>query len=234
MKNNYPKVEPHGQLEPIIENVWFLTGSVIFKPLLRLPRNMVVVKNGNELTLINSVRLNEEGQAALDALGTVKHVMKIGFHGMDDAYYLDRYKAKYWHFDKDQLKNKSEVFHDGLELPFPNSKLFLFKQTIKPEAAILIEREGGLLITCDSVQHWVPKDVMSPLAKVLTRIIGFQKPAQIGPPWKKKQTPPNKTLKADFERLAKLPFTQLIGGHGGLLEKDATALLRSTIKREFT
>ena len=96
MTQSFPPVEPHGSLEPIFEDAWYVTGSVVFKPLLRLPRNMVVLRHGDELTVINSVRLSADGESALDALGKVTHVMKIGFHGMDDAYYLNRYGAKMW------------------------------------------------------------------------------------------------------------------------------------------
>jgi hypothetical protein len=187
---------------------------------------MVILRHGDELSLINSVRLDAEGESALDALGKVTHVMKIGFHGMDDGYYVDRYGAKMWTVGDGSLS-------EGSQLPFPEARVFMFKQTIVPEAALLVEREGGLLITCDSVQHWVPKDVMSAAAKVVTRLIGFQHPAQIGPPWRKRQTPPNGSLKSDFERLADLPFQRLIGGHGGLLENDGPAYLRESIKREL-
>ena len=80
----FPKVMPHDALIPIFKDAWYLTGSVMLKPMVRLARNMVVLREGDELTIINSVRLNAEGEAALDALGKVKHVMKIGGHGMDD------------------------------------------------------------------------------------------------------------------------------------------------------
>jgi hypothetical protein len=223
----FPPVQPHGSLEAIFEDAWYVTGSVVFKPLLRLPRNMVILRHGGELTVINSVRLDAEGESALDALGKVTHVMKIGFHGMDDAYYVDRYEAKMWTVGDGSLSEDSQ-------LPFPDARVFMFKQTVVPEAALLVEREGGLLITCDSVQHWVPKEVMSRAAKIVTRLIGFQQPAQIGPPWRKKQTPPDGSLKSDFERLADLPFQCLIGGHGGLLESNGPTLLRASIQRELT
>ncbi len=227
MTQQFPPVQPHGSLEPIFEDAWYVTGSVVFKPLLRLPRNMVILRHGGELTVINSVRLDAEGESALDALGKVTHVMKIGFHGMDDAYYVDRYEAKMWTVGDGSLSEDSQ-------LPFPDARVFMFKQTVVPEAALLVEREGGLLITCDSVQHWVPKDVMSRAAKIVTRLIGFQQPAQIGPPWRKRQTPPDGSLKSDFERLADLPFQCLIGGHGGLLESNGPTLLRASIQRELT
>lgn len=224
MSESFAPVAPHGALEPIVEDAWFVTGTVVFKPLVRLVRNMVVLRHDGELTLINAVRLDEAGEAALDALGKVAHVIKIGIHGMDDAYYLDRYNAKHW---------KAAELTVETELPVPGLRVFLFEHTLSPEAALLLDRDGGVLITCDSVQHWVPHDLMSPMAKVVTRLMGFQQPAQIGPPWRKKQTPAGGSLKPDFDRLAALSFDKLIGGHGGLLAQDGTATLKATIARTY-
>jgi hypothetical protein len=236
MTTEYPKAEPHGSIEEIFADAYFVTGSVVFKPLLRLPRNMVVLRNAEELTLINSVRLSEAGQAALEALGRVKHVMKIGFHSMDDDYYVDRYQAKRWAVPGGEGASAPEpdiVLSEATELPVPAARVFMFRDTVLPEAAILLEREGGLLITCDSVQHWVPQDLMSPAARLVTRLMGFQHPAQIGPPWSKRQTPPGGSLRGDFERLAALPFKHLIGGHGGLLRDEGPARLKETLQRVY-
>ena len=232
----FADVEPHGVLEAIFEDAWYLTGSVVFKPLIRLPRNMVVLRHGDELTLINSVRLDSEGLKALEALGTVTHVMKIGIHGMDDAFYIDRYAAQHWESCRqpgNDVPATTKVLNETTELPFPDAQVFEFKETIRPETAILVEREGGLMITCDSVQHWEPKPYASTLAKVVTKVMGFQKPAQIGPPWRKIQTKEGGSLRPDFERMAALPFERLIGGHGGLLDGAASSTLQDSIKREF-
>jgi hypothetical protein len=40
-------------------------------------------------------------------------------------------------------------------------------------------------------------------------------------------------LREDFDRLASLPFDKLIGGHGGLLEANASRVLDESIKRTF-
>ncbi len=222
--STFPPAMPHGPLLPIQEDVWWLTGSVDFKPLVRLARNMVVLRQGDELTLVNAVRLNEAGLAALDALGTVRHVMKIGVHGMDDAFYADRYGARRW---------SVAALRSADELPVADLQPFFFEQTVAPEAALLLARDGGLLLTCDSVQHWAPSDLMSPVTKLLTGVMGFQKPAQIGPPWRKRMTPKGGSLRGDFERLAALPFERLVGAHGGVLEANAAAVLRRSIEREF-
>lgn len=54
-------------------------------------RNMVIVKSGDELALINPVRLSDAALSQLDALGNVRHVLRLGdFHGLDDRFYVDR------------------------------------------------------------------------------------------------------------------------------------------------
>jgi hypothetical protein len=237
MSPEFPKAEPHGSIEEIFADTYFVTGSVSFKPLVRLTRNMIILRNGEELTLINTVRLNEAGEAALDALGTVEHIVKIGFHGMDDDYYVERHKAKRWAVPGAEGSSAPEpdvVLSEATELPVPGARVFMFRDTVLPEAAILLEREGGLLITCDSVQHWAPHDLMSPAARLLTRLMGFQHPAQIGPPWSKRQTPPSGSLRDDFERLASLPFKHMIGGHGGLLRDEGQARFKETIQRVYS
>ena len=230
--SDHPPVTPHEGLQPIIDDVWFLKGSVDFKPLVRLQRNMVVLRHEGKLTLVNSIRLNEAGLAELQKLGTIAHVVKIGGHGMDDAYYLDRYGATHWAIPGPAEKLGARVLAAD-DLPHPGLSLFLFELTNQPEGALLLDAEGGLLITCDSVQHWAPSDLMSLPAKLVTWGLGFQHPAQIGPPWRKLNTPDGGSLRPDFERLAALPFEHLIGGHGGLCRDEAKARLQETIHRVF-
>ena len=230
MISTFPAVEPHADLRPIFEDAWYVTGSVVLKPLVRLIRNMIVLRHAGELTLVNAVRLDAAGERALDALGTVAHIMKIGGHGMDDAYYADRYGAKLWAADP---HDGATELTESTELPLPGAKVFRFRDTVRPEAALHIERNGGLLVTCDAVQHWTPHPLMSTGARIVTALLGFRHPAQIGPPWRKLMTPPGGSLRADFDRLASLPFDKLIGGHGGLLDGDASRVLRESIARTF-
>ncbi len=230
MPSDFPPAQPHDDLQPIFDNAWFVTGSVRFNPVVRLIRNMVVLRHEGELTLVNTVRLNADGERALDALGKVAHIMKIGGHGMDDAYYADRYGAKRWAAEPE---HGATELTEATELPFPGVKVFRFRDTVKPETALHVERDGGLLITCDSVQHWVPHPLMSMGAKIITAVMGFRNPAQIGPPWRKIQTPPGGSLREDFDRMASLPFGKLVGGHGGLLEANASRVLGESTERTF-
>ena len=64
---------------------------------IRFSRNMTVLRRGERLVLINSVRLDDAGLAALDKLGKVSDVVRLAAnHGMDDPFYADRYKARVW------------------------------------------------------------------------------------------------------------------------------------------
>jgi len=94
--SKFPPAQPHGALREVFPDVFFVTGTAgLPGPLpVRFSRNMTVVRAGERLTLINSVRLSEEGLRALDALGKVTDVLRLaGFHGMDDPFYKDRYGA---------------------------------------------------------------------------------------------------------------------------------------------
>lgn len=197
----------------------------------------MIVRQGTELTVISPVRLSDHGEKELRGLGIVRHVVKIGyFHGLDDAYFIDRFDASYWALANGTREQDPDVDNElkREHLPIRDAELFEFQDTIHKEAAILIPSKGGLLITCDSVQHWQNTAGCSPLAKLAVHKIGFRRrPAQIGPPWMKKMTPKGSTLQRDYERLLQLKFTHLIGAHGQPLIHNAKSALSETIDATF-
>src|SRR6478735_11956040 len=95
----HPPALAHGTLSEVLPNIFFVTGTMRMPgPLpVTFSRNMSVVREGKRLILINSVRLDDEGLRALDALGTVTDVVRVaGYHGRDDPFYKERYGAKVW------------------------------------------------------------------------------------------------------------------------------------------
>ena len=48
----YPPAFPHDPITPIFHNVYLVHGSIRIGPGMRMNRNMVIVKSGDELTLI--------------------------------------------------------------------------------------------------------------------------------------------------------------------------------------
>ncbi len=233
----YPSVMPHGPIELVADDVFWVRGSIGLGPGLRITRNMAIVRSGGELTLFHSVRLSSEGEAELAKLGTVKNVVKLAHaHGQDDAYYLDRFGATYWALSdgaRDQDPEIQQELRDN-NLPFDDAKLFEFRDVKEKEAALLVERGEGILITGDSVHNWTDTAGCSPPAKLVTRLMGFLKrPAQIGPPWRKMMTPEEGTLQPDFERLASLDFAHIVPAHGRPLMNTAKRDLRATIEATF-
>jgi len=235
--SEYPAVMPHGPIEWVGDDVFWVRGSVRLGPGLRITRNMTIVRSGTELSLFHSVRLTPESEAELAKLGTVKNVVKLAnAHGMDDAYYLDHFGATYWALPGGAREQDPEIQQELRDdnLPVDDAKLFAFRDSKEKEAVLLIERGDGILITGDAVQSWPDSAGCSLPAKLVIRLMGFLKrPAQIGPPWRKMMTPENGTLQPDFERLASLDFAHIVPVHGSPLMGTAKQDLRATIEATF-
>jgi hypothetical protein len=59
--DQFPPALPHGRLEQIFPEIFFVAGSmktVLRNAPIQFSRNMTVVRDGNALTLINSIRLD--------------------------------------------------------------------------------------------------------------------------------------------------------------------------------
>ena len=132
---DFVPVMPHGDLAEVFPDIFFVTGTTRPKfgdQQWQFSRNMTVVRDGEALTLINTVRLDDAGLSALDALGTVANVVKIGaFHGYDDPFYLDRYKqAKRWALPGMQHETGRATDIElvvGGDMPFSACSLFVFE-----------------------------------------------------------------------------------------------------------
>lgn len=230
----HPAAMPHGPIREIFPDVYTVRGSVRFAPGIRITRNMVVLRHAGELTVISAVRLRGEVEAELDALGRVRHVVKLGaFHGMDDGYYVERYQAHYWTLPgvKAGLGATRTLGEDPFPVPLVDVLPFASAQ---PEAVLHCRFvEGGLVVAVDAIQHWTNTDGCSALAKIVTRVMGFMKPVNIGPPWRKGMTPRGGSLEADFRALVALGFEHVIGGHGDLRRGDGAAGLKATVDRLY-
>jgi len=235
MNNTFPDSSYHGPIEEIFPDIFYVQGTVAMGPGIRITRSMTIVRQDNELSLINAIRLGTEGEKELESLGEVKHLLKIGSHGMDNLYYIDKYKPKIWSRKEAELGYKPDVFiEEGVNLPFSDAEVFKFQNATSPEFPILLQREGGILITCDSVQNWNKKDLKigSFIGGIVTRFLGFLGPAKIGPMWLKTVSPesgPN--LSFDFDRLLTLNFKHLLSGHGSPLLYDAKTSLSNEVQR---
>lgn len=242
----HPPAEAHGEIEELFPDVFFVTGGVTMNgPMtMRFSRNMTIVRQDGALTLINSVRLNDEGLAALDALGKVEHVIRLaGFHGMDDPFYKERYGAKVWNVagqvyasEFDNAKNAEAttyfVADEGMEpdtqLPLSDARLIAIRAKV-PEALLFLERDGGILVAGDCLQNWAKPDSYFNLpGKLMMRLMGFIKPHNVGPAWAK-MTKPNGE---DMAGLIELGFENLLPVHGAPVIGGAAAAFTPAIQRQ--
>ena len=232
----FPEPLPHEPIRQVFDDVFFVTGRFRMAPLVNITRNMVIIRDGDALTLINAVRLTAQGERQLEELGKPRHLMKIGaFHDLDDPYYLDRYNLTFWAPPKAKHRTRLEVDEDlvkGCELPFGGGRLFTFENARYPEVAVLLDREGGILITCDSVQNIVSTRGMSVMGKLASRLMRLMGPARVGGPWRKAmQKPDGPPLRDDFDRLLQKPFRHLLSGHGPPLHDTAHTDLETHVSQ---
>lgn len=235
-QKNYPPALPHEPIRALFENVYWVHGSIRIGPGMCMNRNMVIIREGRDLTLVNPVRISDEELARLDALGAVRHVMRLGdFHGRDDAFYQDRYRAEFW-CQPGQSTYAAPLPDRIIRVteppPVRNAEFFVFETALFPEAALLL-KEHGLLITTDSIQYWNDWSYTSWFTRQVLGLMGFRLTLLIGGPWLKRVTPPGGSLQAEFERLLTLDFKHLLAAHGGLLRDQAKPMLRTAMQNMF-
>ncbi len=235
--STYAPVYPHDSIEEIVSDVYMVRGSIAMNPLVRISRNMAVIQHEGELTLINPIRLDPAGEAQLATLGEVSRILRLGpLHGLDDPYYVDRFGAELWAQAESSTypepKPTRFVSADSI-LPFPDARLFCFEGMNQMEAALLVDRDGGLLLTCDSIQHYGDWRHNNWLARTMMPLLGFSKTTLLGPIWLKLMTPEGGSLEGEFRRLLELDFEHLLSAHGSFLSESAHASVEAAVDRAF-
>ncbi len=236
---SFPAALPCGAIEEIVSDVFFVSGQIITNfpefPNVEwhFDRNMTVIREGDELTLVNSVRLDDDGLGALEKLGTVKHLVRIGaLHGRDDAFYIDRYSPQFWAMpgiEPDGVSVDARLTADGAT-PFSGCTVFEFRTTKNPEGILIVDRAGGIAVACDALQNWVtPSSFFNDETTALMTELGFFQPANFGPLFMMRSVPEA----ADFERLLEHEFVHALCGHGEPLRNTAHEDFAATMRRVF-
>jgi len=233
----YAPIYPHDPIEKIDDEVYMVRGSIKMNPVVRISRNMAIIRDGHDLTLINPLRLDPAGESQLEALGTVRRVLRTGaFHGLDDPYYIDRHDAEFWCQPGGETYPLPSIDHEisaQSELPFPDADLFCFSATKQPECIIRLKRSKTVLLTCDAIQHYGDYSNSNFVARAMLPFIGFPKTTLIGPIWLKFMTPEGVSLKTEFERLLEWDFEALLSAHGTFRESGAHAAVTAALAVAF-
>lgn len=240
---------PHGEITQLFENIWFVQGQVKMpmKMPAKISRSMTVYRQtgSNELTLINSMRLNEAGLQQLQALGEIKNVIRLGgFHGRDDLFYREKFGATIYAIEGQTYSRAMEVSEntqDGYmqpdkwvssseELPIGPCELKIFTSSKPPEAALLLKQDKGILVTADSLQNTPGPDqfVNFPM-KFMMKKFGFWKAFNVGPGWLQFASP----KQDDVRSVLKLNFEHVLPGHGEPVIGDAKKKYEPAINGEL-
>ena len=232
----FPPALQHGSIEEVFPDVFFVSGAmetVLQEMDWKFSRNMTVVRDGERLIIVNSVRLSDEGVAELDKLGKVTDVVRLGsLHGRDDPFYVNHYGAEYWvmpGMEHETGLKATQTLAEG-SLPISDASLFDFRTTQLPEGILRLDREGGVLVACDALQNWLtPDEFFSEQSKELMQKMGFFTPANLGPVWVQRAEP----AADDFARLKDLSFKHALCGHGDPLRDTAYEDYSATFNRIF-
>lgn len=234
---DFAPVYPHDPIEQIGDDVFMVRGSIKMNPLVRITRNMAVVRERDALTLVDPIRLRDAELARLESLGEVKHIMRLGaLHGIDDPFYVARYRAAFWCQVGGTTYPEPAIDHvlvEGGDLPVAAAKLFCFAKTRQPECALLVESGPGLLLTADAIQHYGDYSHNNLIARLAMPWMGFPRTTVVGPIWLRMMTPEGGTLADEFERLLELDFDRLLSAHGTLLETGARQAVRAAVAKAF-
>jgi hypothetical protein len=233
---------PHGTLTEVLPGFYFVTGTATVPgPLpMRFTQAMTVIKLGERLVIVNSVRLGDEGLAQLDALGRVTDVIRLAAnHGKGDPFYRERYGARVWALEGAPYvpgfdANAEPYFEPDVRftaattLPLPNARLHVFGSK-PPEALLVLADHGGTTIAGDALQNMTSADPHTNwLGRLTMGAMGFFKPCNVGPGWLRQCKPPAKDLLGVLELPA---FENLLPAHGMPVLGQAQQKLRPAIER---
>jgi hypothetical protein len=156
-------VLPHGPLEPLAENLWYVVGKL---PRMDLCRTMTVARlRDGRLLLHSAIALDEAGMAALEALGEPSFlVVPSGYHRMD----APRYKARYPNIEVlcprgsrrrvEQVLAVDRCFED-CPRPDPGDDsvaIEYFDEGRRPEGIVLVRSADGVTAIFNDVLFNIP------------------------------------------------------------------------------
>lgn len=213
----------------IASNIFVMQCTHRKNKLLNSSRNMVVIRQQEELTLVNAVRLNGEGEELLQRIGFVARVIRLGtaVSGEHDLHYKNNHGAQIWAPGVSSLNPVpvDRLFEEDALLPIAYSRAFVFHNSLEPEAAILIQPAdnpgAGILLTSDAFQSQKHNHLLTSSSRTLMNFAGMMESTIVVPPkWLKAQEH-KLLLRDDFDRLLRLQFTRLISAKGAIVLQRA-------------
>jgi hypothetical protein len=209
-------VLPHGPIEKLAENLWWVSGSL---PGMTLKRCMTVVRLGDGRLVIHSaIALDEAGMRELEAWGTPAFLLvPSAYHRLD----APAYKARYPNLtvltpENARAKVEAVVHVDGTYADFPDDatvRLEGLSALDGKEGAMLVRSSDGLtLVLNDAVMNMDRKRDI--LGFLFTTIMGSAPGPRVSRLAKLVLVKDRARMRADLERYAAEPgLVRLIVAH---------------------
>jgi len=223
---------PHGPITPVVDGVYAVRSAFQMGPGMRISRTMTIVKVGVELVVMNAARLSPEGEAELDKLGRVAHLVKLSdSHGLDEPYYVDRYTPEVWKLEASKGQRVTGTRRLGPDAPIPGARVLAFSGTSGwAECALWIPNGGGTLVATDALQNHVDTEGSSTLVRLLTPMMGFKGGVIVASMWRRKQKVRGEAVRSTFAELVRLDFANLVTGHGPPVVGGADQVVRRAVE----
>lgn len=231
LQKKYFKLLPHGELTEVLPNIYTITGTMRLFGLFQYSRVMTIFKDGNDLALLNTVRVSDAELKSIMSLGAVKHIFKIGaLHNVDIPFYMDHFNPKLWTIKSDSSNHGYSpdfYFDDYKELPMLNAKVQVLQNSKVPEAFIITPGNGGCLHSCDAFVNMGYDPGANWLTTNLAKLL--PKPTYIGPNWIKSAKPPPDSMLQVLE----YDFQHFVPAHGQPIKLHAKEKLGIYLKKYY-
>jgi hypothetical protein len=236
---SFPASLPHGVLSEVADGVHCVRGSFPMGPGMKIGRTMTVLRGDDGLVVLNVVRLSDSGQRELDALGPVKHLIKLSdSHGIDEPFYADRYEPTIWTLpgaDLGNLATRDSGKTFGDQHPIAGGLVIdLAAAQGWRESAYLVPHGAGTLVTCDAIQNHVDKEGNNFLGGLVTNLMGFKGGVAVVPMWRRFQKLKGAAVAEALAGLTEHSYENLVTGHGPPIAGGADAKVKQAIERAST
>ena len=210
------KVLPHGPIERLAENLWWVQGTL---PGMSLKRVMTIARlNDGRLVIHNGVALDEASMREIEAWGTPAFLLvPNGYHRLDAAAYKQRYPALRVLAPRGaHARVRQLVAVDGSYEDFPATdgvRLETLQGVNNVEGAMIVESADGVSVVLNDVVFNMDKK-RDLLGYLFTTLLGSAPGPRISRLAKLALIKNKPALKQDLSRLADLQNMQrLIVSH---------------------
>ncbi|MDH3441556.1 MAG: hypothetical protein OEM63_12435 [Gammaproteobacteria bacterium] len=232
----FPVALPHGALTEVADGVHCVRGSFPMGPGIKIGRTMTVLRGDDGLVVLNAVRLSDSAQQELDALGPVKHLVKLSdSHFIDEPFYADRYELTVWTLPGAELRDLRPGKTLGDEHPIKAGVVIDFGAAQGwREAAYWVPHGGGTLVTCDAIQNHVDNEGSNFIGGLMAGLMGFKGGVAVPPMWRKFQKLKGAAVAEALAGLTEHTYANLVTGHGPHIAGGADAKVKAAIERAST